>query len=113
MKWFNNLCEWLEEHFVWPWDKGYQSIIHVLSILITFLGMIIVGLACADVTLGFTIIIGGGQIFWVIAELIRWIVAKRTGKGQQIFNVGNIFSGILGIVFGGLFACLIWWLISM
>ena len=112
-KWIRNLANWLAEHaFVWPWDKDYQSITHLVWVWITFIGMLVIGFTCADVTIGFTILIGGGQIFAVLQELVRWLIAKKTGKGEQKFNVGNIFANIIGIVIGGLLAMLVWLLIT-
>ena len=101
-KWVIKLGNWLTEHaLVWPWDKGYQSTTYLIWIWITFFGMLIMGLTLSDVTIGFTILLGGGQIFAVIQELARWLIVKYT----------NIFANIIGIVIGGLFAMLVWLLI--
>lgn len=111
-KWIVKLGNWLTEHaFIWPWAKGYQSTTHLIWIWITFLGMLAIGLTLPDVTIGFTILLGGGQIFAVIQELARWLIVKYTKNRDEKFNPGNIFANIIGIVIGGLFAILAWLLI--
>jgi len=113
-KWIIKLGDWLSEHaFIWPWDRGYQSATHLIWVWITFFGMLIMGWTLSDVTLGFTILIGGGQIFAVIQEFARWLIVKYTKNRNENFNPGNIFANIIGIVVGGLFACAIWGLFML
>lgn len=123
-KWIEKLGNWLSEHaLIWGWEKGYQSTVHLVWTWVTIIAMIVMKFTLADITLGFSILFGGGQILAFVQELIRMFVARRRNSVSEVperdmtpatdtgFRIDNVFSSIIGLVIGGFIAGIIWWII--
>ena len=90
------------------WESEYQSISYVAWILMTFVGMLVVGFSCTNVILSFTVLLSCAQLLSVIQECVRWFAEKKHGNTETQINPGNIFASIVGIIFGALYACVVW-----
>lgn len=102
-------AEWCTRNFsAWTWDSGYQSLTYVAWILMTFVGMLVVGFSCANAVLSFIVLLLTAQILSVLQEFVRIVVARKSGNGEQHFDSGNVFASIVGIIFGALYACIVW-----
>ena len=102
-------AEWYTRNFsAWTWESEYQSISYVAWILMTFVGMLVVGFSCTNVILSFTVLLSCAQLLSVIQECVRWFAEKKHGNTETQINPGNIFASIVGIIFGALYACIVW-----
>ncbi len=101
------LLTWLNDNVqVLDFEKGYQSVTFLTWMILAFFGMLILGFSIGEVGVAFMALACGAQFLSIVQEVVRWVFAKKTGKGEQSFKPGNICADIVGVVYGSIAALL-------
>lgn len=102
------LNRWLNEHaFVWPWEDEREGVVHLWALFLTPILMFAAYFIFADITIPFQIMLGLPAILPPIIAGIKALVTKTK------WNPWYWFPIVIGTVIGGIFACLLFWIIFL
>lgn len=102
------LNRWLNEHApIWPWEDEKEGVVHLWTMFLTPILMFAAYFIFADVTIPFQLIFGSVTFLPPIIAGIKALVTKTK------WTPWYWFPSIMGAVIGGIFACLLFWIIFL